>query len=49
MKKLGMQLEGIQRKQAKDIRGEWADLYLYGLLREEFKEKEKYDGKTREQ
>lgn len=44
MRKLGMQLEGIQKKQTKDIRGEWADLYLYGLLREEFKEKEKYDG-----
>lgn len=38
MKKLGMQPEGIQRKQTKDSRGEWADLYLYGLLREEFEE-----------
>ena len=38
MKKLGMQLEGIQRKQTRNVRGEWADLYLYGLLREEFEE-----------
>ncbi|MCH5338559.1 MAG: GNAT family N-acetyltransferase [Acetatifactor sp.] len=48
MKKLGMQLEGIQRKQTRNVRGEWADLYLYGLLREEFEEKEKYGGKARE-
>lgn len=49
MKKLGMQLEGIQRKQTRNVRGEWVDLYLYGLLREEFEEKEKYGGKAREQ
>lgn len=32
MKKLGMQLEGIQRSQTKDNQGNWADLYFYGLL-----------------
>lgn len=37
MKKLGMRLEGIQRGQTKDCRGSWADLYLYGLLREDWK------------
>lgn len=35
MKKLGMQPEGVQRKQTKDNEGHWADLYFYGLLREE--------------
>ena len=32
MKKLGMKLEGIQRSQVKDNSGNWADLYLYGIL-----------------
>ena len=32
MQKLGMQLEGIQRRQTWDNHGNWADLYLYGLL-----------------
>lgn len=32
MKKLGMELEGIQRSQ--DNQGSWTDLYLYSLLRE---------------
>lgn len=32
MKKLGMQLEGIQRSQTRDCGGNWADLYLFGLL-----------------
>ena len=32
MKKLGMQLEGIQRSQTKNNHGNWADLYFYGLL-----------------
>lgn len=36
MKKLGMQLEGIQRSQTKDNAGHWADLYFYGLLREDW-------------
>ncbi len=31
MKKLGMELEGIQRSQSKDNHGNWADLYFYGL------------------
>lgn len=35
MKKLGMRLEGIQRSQTKDNDGTWADLYFYGLLKEE--------------
>lgn len=37
MKKLGMQPEGIQRSQIKDIHGSWRDLYFYGLLREDWK------------
>ncbi len=36
MQKLGMRLEGIQRSQTKDNHGNWADLHLYGLLREEW-------------
>ena len=35
MKKLGMQPEGVQRCQAKDNEGNWADLYFYGLLKED--------------
>ena len=35
MKKLGMRLEGIQRSQTKDNDGNCADLYFYGLLKEE--------------
>ncbi len=35
MKKLGMKLEGIQRKQVKDTLGNWADLHLYGILAED--------------
>ena len=35
MKKLGMRLEGVQRSQTKDNEGSWADLYFYGLLRED--------------
>lgn len=37
MKKLGMQLEGIQRSQTRDHHGNWADLYLYGLLNDDRK------------
>lgn len=33
MKKLGMELEGIQKSQTRDNHGNWADLYFYGLLR----------------
>lgn len=36
MKKLGMQLEGIQRSHTKDYDGNWADLYLFGLLKEDW-------------
>lgn len=35
MKKLGMKPEGIQRSQTRDNHGNWADLYVYGLLAEE--------------
>lgn len=37
MKKLGMQPEGIQRNQVKDLQGQWANLFLYGLLEEDWK------------
>ena len=36
MKKLGMKLEGVQRSHTGDNRGGWADLYLCGLLREDW-------------
>lgn len=36
MKKLGMQLEGIQKSQSKD-HGNWSDLYFYGLLEDEWR------------
>ncbi len=39
MKKLGMRLEGIQRKQTKDNAGNWADLYFYGILKEDWEKK----------
>ena len=35
MEKLGLKREGIQRSQARDSAGNWADMYLYGLLRED--------------
>ena len=37
MKKLGMQLEGLQRSQVKDNHGNWANLYFYGMLEEDWK------------
>lgn len=37
MKKLGMQLEGIQRSQIRDNHGNWADLYFYGLLKDDWR------------
>ena len=37
MRKLGMQLEGIQRSQTKDNHGNWADLYFYGLLADDWR------------
>ena len=35
LQKLGMQLEGVQRSQTKDLHGNWADLYFYGLLEDD--------------
>ena len=40
MKKLGMQLEGIQRSQTKDLQGKWVDLYFYGMLEEDWSKKD---------
>ena len=40
MQKLGMQHEGIQRSQTKDNHGNWADLYFYGLLEEDWRKHE---------
>ena len=37
MKKLGMSPEGVQRSQTKDTHGNWADLYLYGLLEDDWR------------
>lgn len=37
MQKLGMQPEGVQRGQVKDEHGQWADLYLYGMLAEDWR------------
>ena len=37
MKKFGMQLEGIQRSQVKNNRGNWEDLYFYGLLEDDWR------------
>ncbi len=37
MEKLGMRREGIQRRQTKDSLGNWADLYLYGILQSDIK------------
>ena len=37
MQKLGMQPEGIQRSQTRDNHGNWADLYFYGLLEEDWR------------
>lgn len=36
MKKLGFQLEGIQRSQVRDLQGNWTDLHLYGLLADDW-------------
>ena len=38
MQKLGMQLEGVQRSQTRDNHGDWADLYFYGLLEEDWRQ-----------
>ena len=37
MKKLGMQLEGVQRSHTRDNQGNWADLYFYGLLEDDWR------------
>lgn len=37
MQKLGMQFEGIRRSQTKDVHGNRADLYFYGLPKEDWK------------
>ena len=36
MKKLGMKLEGIQRKHSKSIDGSWCDLYWYAILENDY-------------
>lgn len=36
MRKLGMRLEGVQRLHTRDNDGQWRDVHLYGLLREEY-------------
>ena len=41
MEKLGMRLEGVQRAQTRDTNNHWADVYLYGLLREEWQNQNK--------
>ena len=41
MQKLGMQLEGIQRSQTKNLHGDWVDLYFYGLQEEDWRNYEK--------
>lgn len=38
MKKLGMQLEGIQRHQGRLSDGSWGNLYFYGMLEDEWRE-----------
>jgi len=36
MRRLGMTLEGVQRRQARRPDGEWADIYWCGILREDW-------------
>ncbi len=36
MEKLGMKLEGIEKSQVSDAAGSQADLYVYGIMREEY-------------
>lgn len=36
MEKLGMKREGVQRGHVLSFDGKWIDMYLYGLLREDF-------------
>jgi len=42
MKKLGMQLEEIQRSQTKDCHGNWADLCVYGLTEADWRRHKTY-------
>ncbi len=37
MQKLGMQLEGVRQSQTKDAHGNWADLYFYSLLADDWR------------
>lgn len=37
MQRLGMRAEGVQRSHTRGTDGEWVDLHLYGLLREDWK------------
>ena len=37
MKKLGMQLEGVQRGHTRNNAGEWSDLYLCGMLDSDYR------------
>lgn len=39
MQKLGMQPEGIQHSQTKDLHDNWADLYFYGLVEDHWCDK----------
>ena len=43
MKKLRMRPEGIQRSQTRDNHGNWADLYLYGLLEKHYREEKQHE------
>ena len=43
MQRLVMQLEGIQRSQTMDLHGNWADLYIYGLLEDDWRKYENTD------
>lgn len=37
------QIEGILRNQTKDNRGNWTDLYFYGLLEDDWRKYENTD------
>ena len=37
MRKLGLQLEGVQQSQTKDAHGNWTDLYFYCLLADDWR------------
>ena len=32
IRKIGMELEGVQKSHTRNIEGEWEDLYLYGMI-----------------